>query len=819
MYVKLKMMDWKQVSVGTVVIALSFILCGESLAQRNRMGLRGQNSADNLRILPPENTMARSGYATNEVEPAPILHQSQALVYTTMKPPVDTDMANVSLGELTSVRKPSLGALYSAEVIQQSINEVRSGFQRRSGVQQRFDQWIAYMGSSIRSTAGDYTGSEVNGLGRLTWWNELMLNPLSGPGQTDVFTREMHKNLCMGKEYFNTALKLGMQKMDLTGVLPAYQMLARDPNQAISLFVTALERAKLHHARAIEPLTQSELMNIRNYSYSVLTVNTSVGHTVSMRSSARTQLQAMRKLDRSEFYAGLAELSFLMDPAFINLLTQIPDTSEKIELPVFMRLVQKKEPENKDGAESVELEKSNSEDSANVDIPQDEPVMEKVAPPELSGITGSVVSIFETQSGTVIIGGRGPNTYDLEKMPTVCAIIELGGDDTYIDGAVTLDRPLLVLMDLDGNDTYRGTKPNIQGASTLGISVLVDVKGDDSYNAQHFAQGSTVAGAALLADLAGNDLYIGQRRVQGTALAGVGILMDRGGDDKYRGAMWTQGFGQSLGLGILEDVSGDDAYYTGGMYYDSYPETPGYEGWGQGIGSGIRGVAAGGIGLFLEGEGQDVYEYDYIAHGGGYWMGIGLFRDFAGNDRHLGSTSVMWNGSPRREGRYQRFSTGFGCHYAAGFFFEDSGDDEYYATIMSQGFAWDCGVAFLYDFGGNDTWTATGAGNHGQGAQASFGMLFDYKGNDKYIGTGQGYASGNITYHQYPHCGGNFSFLIDYGGEDKYGCGAKNNSYSQRGVSSGFLIDRPDVSELSDKIATPVTLPNAVSSLQSAELE
>ncbi len=33
--------------------------------------------------------------------------------------------------------------------------------------------------------------------------------------------------------------------------------------------------------------------------------------------------------------------------------------------------------------------------------------------------------------------------------------------------------------------------------------------------------------------------------------------------------------------------------------------------------------------------------------------------------------------------------------------------------------------------------------------------------------------------------------MVDYGGADKYGCGAKNNSYIRRSSSSGFLIDRP----------------------------
>ena len=54
-----------------------------------------------------------------------------------------------------------------------------------------------------------------------------------------------------------------------------------------------------------------------------------------------------------------------------------------------------------------------------------------------------------------------------------------------------------------------------------------------------------------------------------------------------------------------------------------------------------------------------------------------------------------------------------------------------------------------------------------------------------------------------PYCGGNFSFLIDYGGKDTYGCGAENNSYIQRGDVGGFLIDRPRRDEVEPTATAP----------------
>ena len=66
-----------------------------------------------------------------------------------------------------------------------------------------------------------------------------------------------------------------------------------------------------------------------------------------------------------------------------------------------------------------------------------------------------------------------------------------------------------------------------------------------------------------------------------------------------------------------------------------------------------------------------------------------------------------------------------------------------------------------------------------------------------------GSASSSISYHSPSASGGNFSFLIDHGGTDKYGCRAKNNSYIRRGTYGGFLIDRPKPDEVAEADPKP----------------
>ena len=222
--------------------------------------------------------------------------------------------------------------------------------------------------------------------------------------------------------------------------------------------------------------------------------------------------------------------------------------------------------------------------------------------------------------------------------------------------------------------------------------MLLDLEGNDVYQAEDVAQGSCVAGVGILIDYAGNNRYRGYRRVQGSALGGVGILIDRCGSDDYHAAMWAQGHGGPLGFGLLEDIRGHNHYYCGGMFPNSYkPETPGYEGWGQGVGGGIRQVACGGVGVLLNGGGDNVYEFDYLSHGGGYWCGLGFARDFGGNNKCLICRKNFYGGE-RTEPFFQRFGCGWGCHYALGFCFADAGNDVYEGTIMGTGMGWDCSV-------------------------------------------------------------------------------------------------------------------------------
>jgi len=638
----------------------------------------------------------------------------------------------------------SVGCALAPGMISLLENEINEGLKQR-GIESNFAQFVSYAASTLDSTADRSSWSELSGNCRLGWYDKLYRDQLKATAEAEQFTRKLHQAASDSRSGPGRVLDMAAEKLDLKIRQAQPSIQAASPEDALNAIERAVTAARTAYLAALASLAPTERSELQQWLYPVLTNQDGMGQTLSDRATGRRMLDLSEKMDRSSMCFAARALVPLTDVRLLEQLRKLPD-------------------------------------NGNITV---------------EGVTGTIARRINTEAGDIIIGGKGKNVYELDKVPGVCAVIDLGGDDEYREGTVSPDRPVLVVIDLAGNDSYVATKPGSQGGAVLGVSMLLDFEGDDVYRARDVAQGSTLGGVGILVDYAGNDVYAGIRRVQGQAVGGIGILIDREGGDRYHAGMWAQGFGGPLGLGLLDDLAGDDHYSLGGLYPNSFkPETPGYEGWGQGVGAGLREVANGGIGVLLDGGGDDLYEYDYMAHGGGYWFGVGLARDFGGNDRRPGSTQNEFNGGKRTEPVFQRYACGWGCHYSLGFCFDDAGDDTYGGTIMGLGFAWDMAVGVLCDFSGNDRYEAEGQHTQGCGAQAGLGILFDYEGKDVYLGQGQGYASPNISYHSQSVCGGNFSFVVDYGGKDEYGCGVENSTYNQRGSAGGFVIDRPKEEEL-----------------------
>ncbi len=134
------------------------------------------------------------------------------------------------------------------------------------------------------------------------------------------------------------------------------------------------------------------------------------------------------------------------------------------------------------------------------------------------------------------------------------------------------------------------------------------------------------------------------------------MIWDQEGNDRYHAAMWAR-IWQPAGVRVLEDAAATIRTTVADCTMTPIQKRPATRDGAKGSGAGPRDVANGGIGVILDGGGDDTYEFDYIAHGGGYWLGLGFARDFGGNDQRLGATRKMYNGDARRSAAFSDSAT------------------------------------------------------------------------------------------------------------------------------------------------------------------
>ncbi|NLP06378.1 HEAT repeat domain-containing protein [Candidatus Fermentibacteria bacterium] len=345
---------------------------------------------------------------------------------------------------------------------------------------------------------------------------------------------------------------------------------------------------------------------------------------------------------------------------------------------------------------------------------------------EISGVEGTVCTL-ESASG-YIVGGPGDNRYTADTPFGI--IIDIGGNDTYEDlgGAFGPEGGFAsVIIDLGGDDRYFSSVPVSCGAGLMGFGALIDISGDDCYEAGPVSLGAGLLGEGILADLGGSDYYSSDFFSQGAGCIGRGLLLDSSGDDTYRCAMFGQGFGGPRGYGLLTDGAGHDCYLAGFRYSHAPLRPDDNRAMSQGFAMGLRPVIAGGRGLLADfGTGNDTYRAEIFGQGGAYWYGLGMLFDEGGQD--------CYNAA--------QYAQGSGIHLAAGCLWDGGGDDGYFSRFgPSQGAAHDLSTGFFYDASGLDCYMSDGA--QGFSINNSAVIFIDSSGTDRYFPGGDGLGLGS----------------------------------------------------------------------------
>lgn len=382
------------------------------------------------------------------------------------------------------------------------------------------------------------------------------------------------------------------------------------------------------------------------------------------------------------------------------------------------------------------------------------------------GISGEIRLVQDTPEGLIIIGGPGPNSYELGE--AVALILDLGGDDSY-RGVVGASHDIrygnALVIDLAGNDRYFGAPLGL-ATGRLGVGLLFDRSGDDSYELSPGSGGAGFGGLGILVDAQGNDQYHGSRLTQGAAIGGLGLLIDTGGNDHHSSHGFALGFGGPLGLGAIIDTEGDDQYRCGEAIPSAYnaheaPEAkPGdpefqYDCFGLGAGAGSRVLTthpqwvtqslAGGIGLLVDLSGHDRYQSANFSQGMGYFFGAGIFLDLNGEDEYEAA----------------RYGHGASAHHGIALFIDHQGNDRYGSRgpYYNAGVAWDHGVSLTIDAGtGHDNYTFDRTTGLGKADHTGWAVFVDEGGNDRYtIQSGFGEATER-----------SLAGFIDLSAEDQY---------------------------------------------------
>ena len=398
-----------------------------------------------------------------------------------------------------------------------------------------------------------------------------------------------------------------------------------------------------------------------------------------------------------------------------------------------------------------------------VDMAAAPPAREEV--PDEAPVEGDVLRVFDSPRGLLVIGGPGATLY----RGAFPLIIDLGGDDVYDQRPEGRPQTASVIVDVDGDDTYKG-RHHALGGGFIGASVLADLAGDDEYRAGSFSIGSGLFGVGVLHDRDGNDRYVGDTCVEGAGAFGIGVLHDEAGNDVYESALFSQAFGFVMGSGLLLDRTGNDLYVAGLKYTDEIRYFDHYLSLSQGFGFGWRPDASGGIGLLVDGGGNDVYTSDIFGQGSSYWFAVGGLVDHAGNDQYVS---------------YQ-YAQGAATHITVAALIDVEGDDNYVSKGVSQGCGHDLAIGILHDLAGDDNYTCHDL-SQGAGNANGIGVLLDDAGNDVYsvrnpLNT-HGYGNRRREY-------GSVGLFIDAGGIDTYsGLGADGTWWTQSfhgvGVDAG----------------------------------
>jgi len=384
-----------------------------------------------------------------------------------------------------------------------------------------------------------------------------------------------------------------------------------------------------------------------------------------------------------------------------------------------------------------------------------------------------------TPLGRVVVGGMGDDVYTGKP---IAILIELGGNDTYrcVIGAGV--ESVALAIDLAGDDKYECADGFAFGAGDLGVGILLDGAGDDYYAAGNGSLGSALFGVGVFVDRAGMDSYNVDEHGEGAANFGIGILLDEQGNDTYLARHFAQAAAGPLSFALLLDRAGDDTYFIGGKHRGWSTSETSSRSAGQGFAQGIREYASGGIAFLVDVAGKDSYRGGAVCQGVSYWFALGVLVDGAGNDTY----------------QCLHYGQGGPFHFGVGALLDNAGDDVYRGGVATTGMGYDWSAGILVDYAGNDLYEGAAIACGGGGVNG-VGIFCDNAGDDVYRVKGGSVLGGGQWVER--RASGSLGLFFDFDGNDRYSSPKYDNEKSWTQDSYGAGMDLKAGKPLFTKVA------------------
>ena len=158
----------------------------------------------------------------------------------------------------------------------------------------RFQNYAA-VGSPM--SAGGYTGSELTGNCRLSWYEHLLRNPLQAPAEAEEFTRLLHKAIVDDPRAWGPRWPPPGEARSRQAK-PREFVPVHSPQQALEVVRQSLVQSQTAFAAALAPLSKSEVRELVTNLYPALVGQNHVGHTLNDRGTGRRMCDLIEKMNR-----------------------------------------------------------------------------------------------------------------------------------------------------------------------------------------------------------------------------------------------------------------------------------------------------------------------------------------------------------------------------------------------------------------------------------------------------------------------------------------------------------------------------------------